>query len=63
MLDAGDLDGAIAQFRSAIHSDANYAAAHYQLGLALSRKGEKDEASREFQRASELDPHLTAPGR
>ena len=37
------------------------AAAHYQLGLALSRQGHKDEAKKEFQKAAELDPHLTAP--
>jgi Flp pilus assembly protein TadD len=26
------------------------------LGLALQRKGEKDEATKEFQRAADLDP-------
>ncbi len=61
LLSVGDVDGAIAQFRSAIQSQPDYAAAHYQLGLALSQKGEKDEAKKEFQRAAELDPHLTAP--
>jgi protein O-GlcNAc transferase len=61
LLAAGDVDGAIAQFRSAIHSEPNYAAAHYQLGLALSQQGHKDEATAEFQRAAELDPHLIVP--
>jgi tetratricopeptide (TPR) repeat protein len=61
LLGAGDIDGAIAQFQSAIHSEPNYAAAHYQLGLALNRQGHKDEAKVEFQKAAELDPHLTAP--
>jgi tetratricopeptide (TPR) repeat protein len=63
LLGAGDVDGAIAQFRSAIHSELNYAPAHYQLGLALNQKGQRDEAKREFQKAAELDPHLTAPAR
>ena len=56
LLNAGDLDGAISQFRSAINATPNYPPAHYQLGLALQRKGEKDEAAKEFQRAAELDP-------
>jgi tetratricopeptide (TPR) repeat protein len=61
LLSVGDLDGAIAQFRSATNSEPNYAMAHYQLALALSRQGHKDEATKEFQKAAELDPHLTAP--
>jgi tetratricopeptide (TPR) repeat protein len=63
LLGAGDLEGAIAQFRSAINSEPNYAAAHFQLGLALKQSGKKEEAQKEFQRAIELDPHLTVPGR
>ena len=55
------MDGAIAQFRSAIASEPNYAAAHYQLAMALSQQGYKDEAKLEFQKAAELDPRLTAP--
>ena len=58
MLDAGDLDGAISQFRNAITLSPSYAPAHYQLALALSRKGDKTEAAEEFQKAAELDPKL-----
>jgi Flp pilus assembly protein TadD len=35
--------------------------AQYQLAVALSQKGEKDEAGREFEKASELDSHLVPP--
>jgi tetratricopeptide (TPR) repeat protein len=61
LLGVGDVDAAIAEFRSAIRSEPNYAAAHYQLGLALQQSGKKDEAKKEFERATELDPHLTVP--
>ena len=54
------LDGAISQFRSAIAAKADYAQAHFQLGLALRRKGEKDEAEKELRRAAEIDPRLAA---
>jgi len=62
-LNAGDLDGAISQFRAAIQSLPAYAPAHYQLGIALQRKGNKEASAKEFQKAMELDPHLKAPGR
>jgi protein O-GlcNAc transferase len=58
LMNAGDLDGAISQFRSAIAAKADYAPAHFQLGLALRRKGEKDEATKELRRAGEIDPRL-----
>jgi len=61
LLTAGDLEGAISQFRSAINAMPSYAPAHYQLGLALQRRGEKNEAALEFRKAAELDPHLTPP--
>jgi tetratricopeptide (TPR) repeat protein len=61
LLDAGDVDGAITQFRSAINSAPNYAAAHYQLAMALSQQGHKDEATKELQKAVELDPHFASP--
>jgi Flp pilus assembly protein TadD len=58
MLDAGDLDGAISQFRNAVRLSPSYAPAHYQLAVALSRKGDKKEAAGEFEKAAELDPKL-----
>ena len=61
LLGAGDVGSAIDQFRSAIRSDPGYAAAHYQLGLALRLQGQKDEANQEFKKAVELDQHLTVP--
>ncbi|MHB8503664.1 MAG: tetratricopeptide repeat protein, partial [Candidatus Acidiferrales bacterium] len=62
LLNAGDLEGAISQFRTAIQAMPAYAPGHYQLGLALQRKGEKDEAAKEFEKANGLDPRLKAPG-
>ena len=56
LLTAGDLDGAISQFRSAIKLAPDYAPAHLHLAEALQRKGEKEEAKQEFQRAG--DPRL-----
>ena len=61
LLNAGDLDGAISQFRSAINAVPGYAPAHFQLGLALQRKGENEEAAKQFQIARELDPRLAPP--
>jgi len=62
LLNAGDLDGAISQFRAAIQSLPAYAPAHYQLGIALKRKGNKEESAKEFRQAYELDPHLKPAG-
>jgi Flp pilus assembly protein TadD len=61
LLDAGDVDGAISQFRAAITSSPKFAQAHYQLAIALRRKGEKEESAREFRKASELNPQLAPP--
>jgi tetratricopeptide (TPR) repeat protein len=38
----GDTDGAIAKYREAIRLNADYALAHYNLGVALGRKGDTD---------------------
>jgi Tfp pilus assembly protein PilF len=61
LLNAGDLEGAISQFQAAIRALPGYAPAHFQLGLAFQRKGEKEESAREFQKARELNPRLTPP--
>jgi protein O-GlcNAc transferase len=54
LLQAGDLDAAIEQFRSAINLVPSYAPAHQHLAEALQRKGEKTEAAEEFRKAAEL---------
>src|SRR5437667_7289307 len=61
LLNAGDLEGAISQFRAAINSSPDYAAAHFELGLALRQQGKSEEAQKEFQKAVTLDPRLTPP--
>jgi tetratricopeptide (TPR) repeat protein len=61
LLEAGDLEGAISQFRSAINSQPTYAPAHYELGLALQRKGDKAGAAAEFQKVGELDSRFKSP--
>jgi protein O-GlcNAc transferase len=49
LMNAGDLDGAILQFESAIKADSAYAPAHQQLSMALERKGDKDRAGKELE--------------
>jgi Flp pilus assembly protein TadD len=60
-MNAGDLEGAISQFRAAISDKPEYAAAHYALGLALQRTGDAEGAKREFAEASRLDPSRGGP--
>jgi len=54
LLKAGDVDGAISQFRSAISLAPNYAPAHQHLAEALQHKGEEVEAEEESRKAAEL---------
>ena len=54
LLQAGDVDGAIAQLRSAISLMPEYAPAHKRLAEALDRKGLKAEAEQESRKAEEL---------
>jgi Flp pilus assembly protein TadD len=61
LFNAGDIDGAISQFRVAINSSPNYATAHFELGMALRRQGKSDEAREEFRKAAALDPRLSPP--
>jgi tetratricopeptide (TPR) repeat protein len=48
-------------FEKAIGLDPEYAPAHYQLGLALQKRGKQTEAQRAFARARQLDPKLRTP--
>jgi Tfp pilus assembly protein PilF len=58
---SGDLTAAMELFEKAIGLDPEYAPAHYQLGLALQKRGKQTEAQRAFSRARQLDPKLRMP--
>ena len=55
LLEAGDLDGAIARFETAIKLDPDYADAHHNLGVAYKRAGRRSDAVRELRRATGLE--------
>jgi Tfp pilus assembly protein PilF len=57
----GDPNSAIQMFEKAIGLDPEYAPAHYQMGLALRKKGRQAEAQQAFNRARQLDPRLRTP--
>jgi superkiller protein 3 len=57
----GDLAGAAAVFRRATAVYEPYASAHYQLGLALQRLGQREASRAAFARAQQLNPSLVAP--
>jgi Flp pilus assembly protein TadD len=52
----GDEEAAVAEIRKAIDMKDHYAMAHATLAMALLSMGEGDEARRELDRASEIDP-------
>ena len=57
----GDLDGAIAEYRTALRLDPNNVKAHYNLGNALWTKGDENGAIAEYRTALRLDPaHINA---
>ena len=58
LLKTGDLEAAIAQFRTAIKLAPTYAMAHLRLAQALRQKGEAAEAEQELHTARTLDPAL-----
>jgi tetratricopeptide (TPR) repeat protein len=55
LLEAGDLDGAIAHFEAAIVLDPDYPEAHHNLGVAFRRAGRRSDAVRELRRATGLE--------
>ena len=60
LMNAGDLDGAILQFESAIKADSSYAPAHQQLATALERKGDRDRATKELETFRRLQKKSSA---
>ncbi len=52
----GNLDGAIRQWREAIHQAPSYAEAHYRVGVALQERGELAQAITAFREAARLNP-------
>ena len=60
-LEAGDLIGALDQFRRATAVFDAYAPAHYQMGRVLQRLGQPDASRAAFARAAKLNPSLVSP--
>ena len=60
-LEAGDLTGALDQFRRATTAFDAYAPAHYQMGRVLLQLGQPDASRAAFARAAELNPSLVSP--
>ena len=60
-LEAGDLNGALEQFRRATATFDAYAPAHYQMGRVLLQLGQLDASRAAFARAAELNPSLVSP--
>src|SRR5262245_8744384 len=60
-LDDGDPQAALDLFRRATAASDQYAPAFYQMGRALQRLGNAEEAREAFSRAAKLNPGLVAP--
>ncbi len=54
----GDIDAALAQFRTALDLDQNSALAHQELGLILAARNQTTEATDHLRRALQLQPGL-----
>lgn len=63
LLEAGDLDAAIARYQSAISADPQYAIAHLNLGVAYKRLGRIAESVRALRQAQRLDHRAPTPSR
>ncbi len=61
MLRAGDVPGAILEFKDALSYDANYAPAHLDMATALDRQGKSMEAADERQKAKAADTIAPQP--
>ena len=60
-LASGDATGALTVFQRATTVLDDYAPAHYQMGLAFERLGQRAAARAAFARAAQLNPGLVAP--
>lgn len=60
LLEAGDLDGAIAAYERAIACDADYAVAYLNLGVAYKRRGRVAEGVRALRQAQRLEGRAIA---
>lgn len=60
-LEIGNAAGAVDQFRRAIAVWEEYAPAHYQMGLALQKLGDREASRSAFARAAQLNPGLVPP--
>jgi Flp pilus assembly protein TadD len=58
LLKRNDAAGAIRKFRDAVRLAPDNAHAHYQLALALRRRGARAEALAEYEAARRLAPYL-----
>ncbi len=59
----GDAKGALDHLQQMIAEDANWAGAHYEMGMALGALGEGKSAIRSLERALSLDPGLASAWR
>ncbi len=57
----GNLEGAEASLREAVHLDAKLAQVHYQLGVLLEKRQRMQEAIEELNQAATLDPSYAEP--
>lgn len=60
LLEGGDLEGAIAQYERAVASDAEYAVARLNLGVAYKRAGRIAEGIRELRVSQRLEERARA---
>ena len=60
MLEAGDLELAVAEFRRVLQTDPDFADAHYNLAVALERLGGRAQARAHLERYLALDPSSSA---
>jgi tetratricopeptide (TPR) repeat protein len=58
MINGGDLEGALREFRSLLTADPAYAAAYYHGGQTLERLGRPDEAREVYERGIEATTRI-----